>query len=270
MSSYLKDWFDRIDFDAEPDLSVGTLGLVIRQQLCAVPFENLSILGGSVPAIDRGALMGKIVAGDRGGYCFELNSLLRYGLEQIGFVVRPRLARVLWQRHEPGPRTHLFLEVESEGETWLADAGFGGPCPDIPIRIGPGASRDVPEPYSLTDEPGLGTVLSRRMASGRRSALYCFQDEYVSAADIEAANWLAATYPKSIFRNRVMAALGDSTSRRTLDGQRFSRVDDGVAIEEGMLGSATDVAGCLAGEFGLPVDAEEREAISRVFGANAA
>mgnify|MGYP001827191085 CR=1 FL=1 len=270
MSRFLTDWLDRIDIGSVPDPTVDTLGRVIRQHLRAVPFENLMVLGGKIPALDHKALTHKIVDGRRGGYCFELNGLMGHGLERIGFSVRPSLARVLWQRSEPGPRTHLFLAVEAEGDTWLADAGFGGPCPDVPIPIGSGASGSSPEPFSLTEEPGLGTVLSRRMADGRPAALYCFQKEHVSAGDIEAANWLAATYPKSTFRNRVMAALGDSRSRKTLDGQRFGRVENGIAVEERLLGSATEVADCLAGTFGLSLDAAERAAIAQVAGADAA
>jgi N-hydroxyarylamine O-acetyltransferase len=270
MSGVLTDWLDRIGIGSVPDPTVETLGRVIRQQLRQVAFENLMVLGGKVPALDRKALARKIVAGRRGGYCFELNGLMAHGLEEIGFGVRPKLARVLWQRSEPGPRTHLFLAVEAEGGTWLADAGFGGPCPDVSIPIGPGADGHTPEPFSLSEEPGLGTVLSRRMRDGRQAALYAFQEEHVSAADIEAANWLAATYPASIFRSRVMAALGDSTSRRTLDGERFSRQEAGAAVEETTLGGVTEVARCLAEEFGLSVDTAEREAIARAVEAEAA
>ncbi|MDU8944656.1 arylamine N-acetyltransferase family protein [Ovoidimarina sediminis] len=248
--------------DGRPEHSVDTLRLIVRQHLRSIPFENLTVLRGNVPPVDRDTLIDKMVSDRRGGYCFELNGLLAFGLEALGYALRPMLARVLWQKDVPGPRNHLFLRVEAEGMAWLADVGFGGPSPDVPIALGAVA----PDPYALTEEPGLGTVLSRRMADGRMAALYCFQDELVGPGDIDAANWLAATLPSSIFRSRIVASLGDHADRRTLEGGRFARVRDTGKAEERWLRSAQEVSACLGREFGLSVVDEDERAIVRVLG----
>ena len=264
MKSRAKMWLDRLGIDAVPDGRCEALGLIIRRHLQKVPFENLTVLSGHCPELDRKALTEKILTGRRGGYCFELNGLLRHGLEVLGYKVQPLLARVLWQRAEPGPRTHFVLKVDLDGSSWLVDAGFGGPCPDVPVPLGTGAT--FPEPFSLSREPGLGMLLSRRMSDGRSAPIYAFGDELVGQGDIEAANWLAATYPQSIFRTRVMAAIGDSASRRTLDGSRYTRVDAGETVETRALETSAELAACLTDDFGLALTERERKAVASAAG----
>ena len=67
-----------------------------------------------------------LVGRRRGGYCYE--HALRFGaaLEQLGFEVTRRVARV--QPHKAGPRTHALLKVGVDGEEFLALA------PNVPVR----------------------------------------------------------------------------------------------------------------------------------------
>ncbi|TSK05402.1 MAG: arylamine N-acetyltransferase [Geobacter sp.] len=46
-----------------------------------VPFENISILGGKAISLEPKDIVAKVVAQKRGGYCFELNSLLSHLLD---------------------------------------------------------------------------------------------------------------------------------------------------------------------------------------------
>jgi len=88
-----------------------TLAVLHEAHATAVPFENLDILQGRPISLELDALQAKIVAGRRGGYCFEQNTLFRAALEAVGFVVTSLAARVLGGG-VVRPRTHMLLLVD--------------------------------------------------------------------------------------------------------------------------------------------------------------
>ena len=113
----------------EPDLQ--TLTALHAAHVTAVPFENLDILLGRTISLDLKAVQTKIVAGRRGGYCFEQNTLFQAVLERIGFRVTPLAARVrgdrLQQRRAdaaaaPGGQ-HADVDPRAAGADGLAVAG---------------------------------------------------------------------------------------------------------------------------------------------------
>ena len=78
-------WLRRIGLERPLPPTLGTLHAVVAAHATTIPFENIDVLLGRVPLLDLASLQRKIVAGGRGGYCFELNTLLRAGLTKLGF-----------------------------------------------------------------------------------------------------------------------------------------------------------------------------------------
>ncbi|MEM1430187.1 MAG: arylamine N-acetyltransferase [Pseudomonadota bacterium] len=263
MTRFLDTWLNRVGLRERPAPTVDSLGLILRHQLRTIPFENLTVLGGQVPDLDDAALERKLIADRRGGYCFELNGLLDRALRDLGYSVTPLMARVMWNKDAPpGPRSHLLLRVEVEGAGWLMDAGFGGPTPGVPIPCQPGVHGDPR--FALKEEPGLGTVLSRKLASGEFAALYAFTAERVGPADIAGANWLMATWPPSPFRSRLVAAMGDDQLRHIVEGRSYRAASaEGEAHEEN-LDTPEALFACLARVFGLSLTAAERAGATRL------
>ena len=62
-----------------------TLRQLHRAHLYAVPFENLDIPLGRPITLSLPVLYEKIVGRHRGGFCYELNTLFGWLLEQLGF-----------------------------------------------------------------------------------------------------------------------------------------------------------------------------------------
>ena len=82
-----------------------------------------------------------MVVRKRGGYCFELNALFGALLRDLGFVVRPCMARVLL-RPNPHPLISHRANIVTIGDAnYLADVGFGGPMPTFAPLMEDGAAR---------------------------------------------------------------------------------------------------------------------------------
>lgn len=115
------------------------LQTVHRAYLARIPYEDLAVQLGECGPLDLDALAARVLHGGRGGYCFELNTLLAALLRELGFTVHLHEAVV----GAPGARAagelanHLALVVEAGGELWFADAGFGeGAVEALPLREG--------------------------------------------------------------------------------------------------------------------------------------
>jgi N-hydroxyarylamine O-acetyltransferase len=160
----------------------------------------------------------KLVAADRGGYCFEQNLLLKDALENLGADVRTLLARVRVGA-PPGvirPRTHLMLEVRLGGESWLADVGFGLGALLDPIPFGPG-EEDVQSGWRFRVIEQASELVSQTANDDGWQDQYTFSPDPVPSADLEAANWYTSTHPRSPFvTGPIISALRDDGGRTLL------------------------------------------------------
>jgi N-hydroxyarylamine O-acetyltransferase len=129
----------RIGLDAPPPPTQRGLATLHRAYVSAIPYEALAIQLEEFAPLDVDGVAARLLSG-RGGYCFELNGVLGWLLEELGFAVERREA-VVGSRVGPGdppkPTNHLALVVTIDGRPWLADAGLGeGPLEPLPLAAG--------------------------------------------------------------------------------------------------------------------------------------
>jgi len=125
---HIQTYLERIEFSHRITPDLATLRGLHLAHMLAVPFENLDIGLKRPIHIDEQSLWKKIVVDKRGGFCYELNGLFAWLLNQIGFQVTHLNGRVFNKDGNPGIEfDHLALLVNIPGLStrWLADVGFG-------------------------------------------------------------------------------------------------------------------------------------------------
>lgn len=195
----LDAYLERIGLHGRPGIAA-----MHRAHVSSIPFENLDPYRGRTVSLELGDLQRKLVAEQRGGYCFEHNLLFKAALEELGAAVEPILARV-GDRSTERSRTHLLLRVHLDGEVWHADVGFGRGTLLEPIPFGPGEEH-VQEGWRfrvIADGPDL---VLRTVADGEWADGYSFVPESVPLIDIETSNWYTATHPRSPFVSAGISA----------------------------------------------------------------
>jgi N-hydroxyarylamine O-acetyltransferase len=250
----LEAWLARVGLDRAP--RAGETGLVAAHeaQAFAIPFENLDIHLGRAIALEPVALAQKLVQRRRGGYCYELNTLFSLALEALGFRPREGLARVLWNRPGPGPRSHQLLRVRVGHREWLADVGFGGPGLRRPIPLEPGRiDRQHGEAFRLCRHERLGLLLQKEAADGWQD-LYAFADEVTLPVDIAVANFVSSNLPTAPFVRSRMCALPAPWGRVTLQDLELKIHRDGITRRETLAPGPAYLA-ALAVHFGIELDA---------------
>jgi N-hydroxyarylamine O-acetyltransferase len=181
-----------IGLDRAPAADAAGLRAIHRAYLARVPYEGLAVQLGETGALDEAALADRILHDGRGGYCFELNTVLAALLRAVGFTVTHHLAVVGGE----GPINHMALLVTLDGERWLADAGLGEGFLD-PLPLREGRHGDGPLTWTLTREPA-GTWWIGQHEWGSVSG-FRMHEEASPVAAFEPHHQRLATDPESSF-----------------------------------------------------------------------
>jgi N-hydroxyarylamine O-acetyltransferase len=256
----LAAYFQRVGYRGPHEPSLALLSSLTEAHTRSIPFENLDVILSRPISLAPLALFQKLVVDRRGGYCFEQNGLFLEVLRELGFQVSPISARVRLQRPRDftPPRTHVFLRVELDGQSWLTDVGVGGLSLTSPLRLVTDVEQPTPhEPRRVIQE---GARLFHQVRFGAEWQDVCeFTLEEMPPIDRELANWYTSAHPESHFKNRLLVA------RAAADGQRMSilndeftlRARDGVA-ETRRITSSAELLDVLLEQFGLRFPAGTR------------
>ena len=248
----LTAYLDRLGLDPVPVTAQGLRDLQ-RAQLRALPFEAIDPYLGRLPDLDMAAIRDKILHRGRGGYCFELNTLLHAALSALGFDSRQRLARVRKGAPEGGPRSHLMMEVTLPEGVFLVDAGYGGPGALTPLRLDTGAEQPAPNgTYRLWHDDKTGERVLDKQTEAGWFPLYGFDAAHVGAADIGAANFICAHWEAMPFPNHLMLAGFDGETRIGVFDRAVTR-EGANGIEKTTLDSPEALTR-LTHELGLRLD----------------
>ena len=135
LERYLERIGYRGNLSKTPDRSM--LDQLMMTHVNAVTFENLNQQLGRPVTMDLENIFEKVVEERRGGWCFELNSLFAWALEQIGYDVQLLAGQVGRSEGDPAfLANHMLLRVELD-QPLLVDVGFGcGLARSIPLQAG--------------------------------------------------------------------------------------------------------------------------------------
>ena len=228
----LDAYLARIAMPARPTLDAAGLQRLQLAHRMAIAFEGLDARLGRPIAIDGDSVFAKLVAGRRGGYCFEHNRLFLDALAALGFVARPLLARVWLGASAVPPLTHTLSLVRVDGQDWIADAGFGGSySPAMPLVDGAEATAPDGARFVLSGGEG-GWMLARDgdplTTDGRDTApglraQYSFTLAEVEPADLALGNHWSSTAPPSRFVDHAIVSIVLPRGFATLTDRLYRR-----------------------------------------------
>ncbi|HSH75845.1 MAG TPA: arylamine N-acetyltransferase [Longimicrobiales bacterium] len=232
-----------------------TLEALHLAHVCRVPFENIDVRLRRPIGLDLESLQAKLVRGNRGGYCFEQNTLFAAALRAVGFEVATLEARV----RPPGattvlPRTHMTLEVRVDGREHLADVGFGADGPLLPVPLNGTPSEQPDARYRLAREGSAVRVLQRLWRGAWRD-LYAFSRVPALPVDFEVANHFTSTHPDSAFVGTLTVQRSGPAGRHILRGRTYA-VRDGDVETTRVIGPE-ELTSLLRDIFGVDLSDED-------------
>jgi N-hydroxyarylamine O-acetyltransferase len=246
----LKAYFKRIGYAGDPQPDLATLRALHRAHLLAIPYENLDVLLGRPVSLDAETAFAKIIAGGRGGWCYEMNGLFAAVLEAVGFKVVRMAGAVM--REVMGNLVlgnHLVLLIEIAGERWVADVGFGdGSLEPFPLRPGPFTVAGYA--FGLEQADGQWWRFRNHPFGSARS--FDFIPEAAPAGVLAAHTQWHQTAPESNYVMNLVVQRFTDRGLVQLHGRVLRRVRAG-GKEKRLLGSPAHLVRVLDREFGLHV-----------------
>jgi N-hydroxyarylamine O-acetyltransferase len=263
MSTFTPDldaYFARIGYTGPRTPTLETLHALSRAHVSSIPFENLDVLLGRPITLDPAAVERKLVHARRGGYCFEQNGYFLQVLTALGYRVAPISARVRWQRPRDftPPRTHIFLRVELDSGSWLADVGVGGLSltSAIPLDESGRELATAHEPRRIVRE---GARLFHQVRFGQDwHDVAEFTLEEMPPIDRELGNWYTSAHPESHFKARLTVARATDNGRLSILNREFTRRDKSGRSETRQIADADELLAILSEHFGLHFPAGTR------------
>ena len=226
----------------------------------AIAFESLDPWLGRPVALDLAKLQTKLVAGGRGGYCYEHNTLLWAALEALGFSVQGLSARVTYSVPPGGgrhPRNHMAMKVETSDGPHIADVGFGGLTLTGPLKLEADVIQQTPHERVRLSRDRNDWVLEAETGDIWR-AMYQFSLEEHIAPDYEVANYYMSTHPRSPFVVRLVAARAMPGKRLALANNALSVHHTGGPTQKRVIESVDELRRVLTDDFGVALPDDPR------------
>jgi N-hydroxyarylamine O-acetyltransferase len=249
----------RIGLDETPPADAA----VHRAFVGSVPYEALAVQLGECEPLDPAALVERMLAGGRGGYCFEINTVLLMLLEALGFSVE-RHQSIVGERDalERGEATnHLALVAATpEGERFIAEAGWGeGPLDPLPLAAGPVTAGAFT--YGI-ERDGDGWWVTQHEHGSTPG--FHFADAVATLADFAPHHHRLSTAPDSSFVKTLVVQRPADDRIATLRARTFF-VDGPDRRERTVIDDAGTFATVLDERFGINPDALGPERMGRLW-----
>lgn len=222
----VKTYLQRINYNGDIRPIATTLHDLHLAHVQTVPFENLDIQLGYPIVLELSALFEKIVIQRHGGYCYELNWLFAWLLEELGFSVT-LLAASEYIDEKPDIETHMLLKVECPGDplipsiSWLSDVGYGDTFGE-PLRLDKLGAEQVERlrEYRIDQADGY-YILWRRSHSGQWKKQLRINMRPREFLDFEPMCRYHSTSPESFFTKHLLCTLVTPVGRITIYDHKF-------------------------------------------------
>jgi N-hydroxyarylamine O-acetyltransferase len=154
------------------------------------------------------------------------------------------------------------MRVTIDGVPWLADVGFGGCGPPVPLRLVSADPQESPhERFRVT--AAADDWLVEADLGDRWVALYRLDPAPMLDVDYELGNWFVSGHPSSHFRQRLMVSRVTEEARSTLQNAQLTVRRPGGSVDQRQL-DAAGIEAALVDVFGLPFEPEWRPLIERM------
>jgi len=220
-----------------------------------IPFENLDVIRRTPIYLNVESIYDKIVNRHRGGYCYEINGLFHWLLNELGFEAKLISATVqkpdgTWSK--AGTHAAILVELDT---FYLVDAGFGDSTIS-PIPLGGERHTDHSGTYRVEQVDEVYYDLIRENDDTEK-ILYRFSTAEKQLADFHEGCVFNQVSPESPFTHDDLVTRATPDGRITLSGSQLTRSENGKKEKTTL--SAAEKKKVLKEEFGIDQDVLEEQ-----------
>lgn len=217
----LSTYLNRLLFTEEALPDIQTLFKLQRLHLMALPFENIDIQLNIPISLQQETIYRKVVENNRGGYCYELNTVFCELLKIVGFKAHLISGRITKGKNTGPEYDHIAVLVWVDNEYWLADVGYGD-FSLIPLAIHNSAPQwDGRNHYRIRKENDSLFAVEKLKRDDKFHSEYLFTITPRSIEEFAAINYQKQTADDSHFTRNLICSLPTENGRITIINQRL-------------------------------------------------
>ena len=243
----LQSYFARIGYAGPVEPKLACLAGIHRCHALTIPYENLDIQIEVPISHTIDAIFDKLVTRRRGGWCYEMNGLLGWALQEVGFDVLRAPGGI--HRCEYGEsvwNNHLVLLVRLD-RLYVADLGLGDGMRE-PLPLAPGTYRQGELDFRVEQlDDGSWRIFNH--SSGYPTD-YDLRVEPADDAQLAAYASDLQTSPASVFVENLDCELMSENAISCLTG-RVLRVKTRSGTQRRLMASPDEVHQVLRDLFGI-------------------
>lgn len=229
----IQQYLYRLDILGEVDPSLETLQRLQYQHLIHIPYENLDSMKKMITSLNHEELFNKIIEGNRGGICFELNGLYAWLLEGLGYQVKNHAARFIAKQEPVQMRRHRVMTVTIGGDRYLTDVGVNQESPRQPLLLEADlVQSDGVGEYKLTKDRLWGWLLWQKLPGHDWKRIYGFTEEPQLDIDYVMPCVFCDLHPLSPINKFYKISIFTSESNLRIWDNTFSIFNSGKIVEE--------------------------------------
>lgn len=222
----IKQYLRRFDAESLSEVSLSNLAKLQELHMQHIPFENLDVIRRVPIYLNLQTIYEKIVGHNRGGYCYEVNGLFHWLLNELGYLAYFVPATVkrpngIWAR----AHTHVALIVQLDAP-YLIDVGFGAATPRVPIPLDGSEHSDISSTYSINTRADGTFDLIQKNEAGER-ILYRFDLDYKNLVDFHEGCVFNQVSEDSSFTHFDIITRATPSGRITLTDHQLTVTESG-------------------------------------------
>lgn len=246
----LQKYFERIGLNIpdNPEPTVDLLAKILFAQIKNIPFSNRDNRDRVATPIDYDSLIDRLVVKKQGGICIDLNGILKFVLEDLGYKVKNHIITHFMEEENIYLR-HRFLHVtDIDGIVWRVDsAGIVDPF-TIPLKVESGNVQKMHfASFKLEKEGDFWAIYEVNDNETKLLGKYTedeYPDEYFYQVKLE------DLHLDSVLYNGNQESIYTDTGRKTFIGNRYRESDKGEITVSKIIETDEDLTWALA-QFGL-------------------
>ena len=233
---------NRIGFSPIESINIENLAIVLEKTAATIPFENLCTLSGDSNELNEGHLVEKIIEGNEGGLCYDLNGILYLFLKENGLdvqLVRGSVYIPDLKGFSPTGRTHAAILLNDDGKRYLVDTGFGGNLPLRPVPMdgsvihSPNGEFRVKKEDSEFGDYFFEMKLKYKDLDWRIGYAFDSREPVENVSDLSEMKNIITEHPQSPFNKKPLLTRVTSDGSMVLTETSFTHwTEDGVRKEE--------------------------------------
>ena len=247
-----RKYLERIGLaDIENKCTYDVLERLQFAHLTTVPYENLDLIHGVPLSLKVEDIYSKVVEHNRGGYCFEVNCLFQWLLQQFGFETTAYFAR-FWRGSEGVPmKRHRIVRTELSDGSYICDVGIGSKAPKFPLKlVADEVQNGYGESYKMVRDKDFGWMVYE-FTKGEWQKYYSFNEIPSDEIDFVTTSYYCEVHPESLFNKTHIISLKTADGRLTINDHDYKEfVGDDVSFVEANM-SDERIKEVLKDKFGL-------------------